>query len=151
MFDEDIQDDTIVTFGYIPQLGPGVGTLMPNSGGRPGVTYAQVCTHNLVRAMREGWEQVKDSEPYVVVGPSGEAAVMLLCSGKPIRGGRSASGACKCKIDREIYTLTGFEDPDACSKEEPDGTEKPRVGQNAARPKESKPRDEGIQARQPSI
>ena len=140
-------EEAVITFGYVPTLGPGTGTLMPRTGGVTGVEYAQVCTHHIVKAKRDpdgSWGPIVDAEPYVISGPDGDAEVVLLCKGEPIRGASSLAGAQICKIDREIYTLTGFKDPD--DVEEP--TKKPAGT-------ESKGKDlkgtTGIQARQPSV
>jgi len=70
-------DDTVIVFGYVPTLGPGPGTLMPRTGGLPGVKYAQICTNHVIKARREGWDGVRDAEPYIISGPAGEAECML--------------------------------------------------------------------------
>lgn len=135
-------DESVITFGYIPTLGPGPGTLMPRTGGVAGVEYAQICTQHIVKAKRDGYGPIVDAEPYVIEGPDGEAEVVLLCKGTPIRGASSLGGAQICRIDRDIYVLTGFEDPDGKQVEEtPDKPESKVVSQSP----------EGIQARQPSV
>jgi len=134
-------EESVITFGYVPVLGPGPGTLMPRTGGVAGVEYAQVCTHHIVKAKRDpegSWGPIVDAEPYVISGPDGEAEVVLLCRGEPIPGASSLGGAQLCQIDNEIYTLTGFKDP---SNVEDKPAAKPEVKSGTGPP----------QARQPSV
>lgn len=141
--------DEIITFGYIPWLGPGPGTLMPNSGGMAGVEYAIVCTHHIVKARKDGgYGPVKDAEPFIISGPKGEAECVLLCRGEPMRGVSSLGGAQECEIDVEIYELTGFPDPD---EETVDGETEPSGSEVDAGQGESSQGDVGIQIRQPSV
>ena len=136
---DETAEESVITFGYVPTLGPGTGTLMPRTGGVAGVEYAQVCTHHIVKAKKWGWGPIVDAEPYVIEGPSGDAEVVLLCKGEPIRGASSLGGAQICRIDREIYTLTGYEDPDG--EDTVDGDV----------PSEQTGDTPSIQARQPSV
>jgi hypothetical protein len=145
-----MDESPIITFDYIPRLGPGPGTLMPTSGGQAGVEYAQVCTHHVVRARREGWKPVPNAEPYVISGPDGFAEVMLMQIGDAIRGAPAVGGAQICRVDREVYTLTGYQDPDAI-KEPRDGKAKSGKREEPPSEKEGLAGDEGIQARQPSV
>lgn len=137
---DETAEESVITFNYIPVLGPGPGTLMPRTGGIAGVEYAQICTHHIVKAKRAGFGPIVDAEPYVIVGPDGEAEVVLLCQGEPIKGASSLGGAQVCHLDREIFTLTGYKDTDDV---EDTGT-KPSQGKDGKGPG-------GIQERKPSV
>lgn len=140
-------DEEIVTFGYVPMLGPGPGTLMPRTGGLPGVKYAQICTNHVIKARRYGWDGVRDAEPYIISGPAGEAECMLMCQGKPIRNASPMGGSQVCELDREIFVLTGFEDPDG----DPEDSKKPDKPEGTQKGGKDVKGDTGIQARQPSV
>jgi hypothetical protein len=96
---------------HIPQL----KKLMPQNGGRPGVTYLQCCIHNLRKAQdmteKEGgpWGFISGgSKVYTIVGPRGAADMQLMCKGEPIPGGDPKSGVCECFVDGDVEELTGL-------------------------------------------
>ncbi len=118
----------IPSYDHIPSL----WDLMPNSGGQPGITYAQVCTHNAGKAQTEGWGQIlgRDGRPakfYAIEGPKGKAEMVLLGQGKAIPGGEPPSGARECLVDNEVVRLTGFE-PDSKNPIEVKVVEKKKPG-----------------------
>lgn len=96
-----------LTFDHVPEL----WELMPNEGW-PGVTYAQVCVHNVKHA-RDREERpanlrpIQDAFYYSITGPRGEAQMALVGCGKPIPGAAPESGARLFFTDGEVTRITG--------------------------------------------
>lgn len=96
-------------FKHIPKL----TELLPSTGGIPGIVYAQICVHNRKRAQNEGWKQIQGAKIYTILGPDDRVDMELLAKGTPVLGQGPESGARKCWVDTEVYTLTGHVDPKA--------------------------------------
>ena len=93
--------DEVEVFNYIPQL-----TDLVTHGGTPGYTYAQVCSHHLHKARREGYSLV-NRDAYVIAGTVGEADMILMVKGEADPLLSPLSGARLCLVDLEVETLTG--------------------------------------------
>ena len=91
-----------VTFDHLPDL----WDLLPN-GGWPGVIYALVAAKNAVSARANGLQPIRGADYFVVNGPAGSAAVMLMGHGAPIPGASPDSGARELLVDGDIGTSTG--------------------------------------------
>ena len=88
---------------------PNLKELLPNTGGIPGVQYAQVSTENLRKAQDEGWLKISGAQKlYTIIGPSGKVDCELYAKGKPIPGQGSGSGKRICWVDGVIYSKTGL-------------------------------------------
>jgi hypothetical protein len=89
-------------FDFVPSL----RDLLSN-GGLPGLEYAQVCTHHLLRAQteEEPWLMVNRAA-YQITGPKGAADMVLMVRGKEIRTANT-SGARRCSVDTDVEVLTG--------------------------------------------
>jgi len=99
---------------------PDLWTLMPSTGGVPGVVYLQCNVTNVKRAQNEGWLHIEGrAYVYTIVGPKGRVDCQLYCKGTPIPGQGSRSGARECQVDVSIYHLTGLEEELAEESTEP--------------------------------
>jgi hypothetical protein len=92
------------TYDHIPEL----VELLPNTGGQPGLTYAQVCTHNARKAQDNGWKKVRGAKVYSIVTNKGIADMELLCKGEQAKGLDTKSGKRECLIDWAVQDLTGL-------------------------------------------
>ena len=92
------------TYDHIPAL----KELLPNTGGQPGLEYAQVCTHNLRKAQDNGWSRVRGAKTYSIVTNEGIADMELLCKGKQAKGLDTHSGKRRCLVDWAVQDLTGL-------------------------------------------
>ena len=108
-----IEDNESFMFQTIPSL----KELLPSTAGIPGIQYAQICVNNMKRAQNDGWKRIQGAKIYTVLGPDGRADMELLAQGKVISGQAYDSGARRCWIDPNVYTLTGHSNP----KEKPNG------------------------------
>lgn len=94
-------------FDHVPAL----HELLPN-GGWPGVTYAQVCVHNVANATaREerpaNLRPIEGTMYYEIYGPKGRAQMALVGTGRAIPGASPAAGARLFFTDGEVARLTG--------------------------------------------
>ena len=99
----------VTTYSFVPTLRD-----LLRTAGVPGVGYAQVCLHNLRAVLADkaaDWAQAGGVGVYTIKGPRGEAEVMLLCVGAPIKGQDPFSGARICWYDEDIGKATGYETP----------------------------------------
>lgn len=96
--------EDLLEFSYVPEL----RDLLPKNRGLPGVIYAQVCVHHAKAAQDLGWRMVHGTGYYSIVGPRGRADMVLMCSGKPIRGAAPQAGARRLLADEDILKLTGL-------------------------------------------
>ena len=94
--------DELDNFDHIPQL-----TELTQHGGTPGYTYAQVCSHHLTKARREGWSLV-NRDAYVIVGTKGHADMILMVKGEPNTLLSPLAGLRQCQVDLEVEILTGL-------------------------------------------
>ncbi len=103
----------IAVYEFIPTLGPGPPerNLLPQSGGRPGFTYAQVPTSERARAREEGWEGLDPPLFFAIRGPKGQIELELVARGAPIPGEPSQSGARLCTVHGDVQTVTGIQIP----------------------------------------
>ncbi len=101
------QEPEAVSYNHIPFL----AELLPQYRGMPGFVYAQVCTQTLVRAQSEGWQHLGDRKVYTIVGPQGQADMILLTRGQPIPGQSPDAGARLCGVDNLVQELTGLTIP----------------------------------------
>lgn len=105
----DISEDrTRTVYDHIPKL----HELLPNAGW-PGVTYAQVCVHNIKHASDRvekpaNLRPIRGTSYYSISGPLGEAQMALVGCGKPIHGAAPEGGARVCYTDGEVSKLTGI-------------------------------------------
>ena len=106
----EIEDDSRrIVFDHIPHL----RELLQN-GGWPGVTYVQVCVHNL-KAAADRQERPSRLRPirgatyYSIQGPKGRADMALVGSGTPIPGASPDSGARLFFTDGEVEDRTGLQ------------------------------------------
>jgi hypothetical protein len=91
-------------YDHIPTL----NELMPQTGGIPGVTYAQIATHNLSKAQDAGYGKVSGKQlVYTIQGPNGVADCELYATGQPIPGQDTTNGRRKCYVDIDIKRATG--------------------------------------------
>jgi hypothetical protein len=90
------------SYDHIPRL----RELLPN-GGWPGVTYAQVCIHNL-KAASDRTERpanlrpIRGSSYYTIMGPNGTASMALVGCGQPIPGAAPEGGERLFFTDGEV-------------------------------------------------
>jgi hypothetical protein len=104
---DDAPELLVEQFDHIPQL----QELMRNAG-RPGLEYAQICTHHLLKAQTDihptkgGWLMV-NRPAYVIEGPKGKAEMVLMTRGQEITSPSASAGARKCVVDTDIEKLTG--------------------------------------------
>jgi len=80
--------------------------------GWPGITYAQVCVHNLMRAKERAQAPahltlIGGTSYYTIVGPKGEVSMALVGRGKRIPGAAPEAGARLFFTDGEVEELTG--------------------------------------------
>jgi len=80
--------------------------------GWPGITYAQVCVHNLMRAKERAQAPahltlIGGTSYYTVVGPKGQVSMALVGCGKQIPGAAPEAGARLFFTDGEVEELTG--------------------------------------------
>ena len=93
---------------YLFDRVPTLEELLPQTGGRPGVTYAMVATSNLRKAQEQGWERLAGNTPiWTVEGPKGTVDFELWGRGKPIPGQDPNSSRCLCYVDKSIREDTG--------------------------------------------
>ncbi len=87
---------------------PNLRTLIGHDG-IPGVEYAIIDTSNLLRAQKEGWEEIsqRGSRVFPIRGPLGESACKLLGRGKPIPG-QQLGVVCHVFVDRTVKERTGL-------------------------------------------
>lgn len=95
---------------------PTLRQLMPQTGGIPGFSYAQVIVSNLTKLQNDPdatWYKTKDLEDaYTIKGPKGSADVVLCCTGKAIPGQDPSAGARICWVDQSILNRTGLMVPE---------------------------------------
>ena len=97
----------VTTYQYVPTLKD-----LLRTAGVSGVGYLQACLHNLRLVLADraaDWAQAGGVGVYTIKGPKGEAEVMLLCVGSPIKGQDPHSGARICWYDEDIGKATGYE------------------------------------------
>ena len=102
---------TARTFDHVPKISD---LLVTPSGVRhvhAGVEYAQVCTHNQMRAQEHGLKATGGVTLYSIIGPKGTAEVALMCTGKPVPGSDTVACIPPLWNDVEIATLTGLSLP----------------------------------------
>jgi len=80
--------------------------------GWPGITYAQVCVHNLMRAKERTQAPahltlIGGTSYYTIAGPKGEVSMALVGRGKRIPGAAPEAGARLFFTDGEVEELTG--------------------------------------------
>jgi hypothetical protein len=90
-------------FDHIPKLGPAKpgdrrGSLLPQEGGRPGLTYAQVPLRHVrqLEAADPPWFPMFDTCRYTIVGPKGSIDMELMAQGSIISGVPASAVKCPC-------------------------------------------------------
>ncbi len=126
-------EEKFVFKGMIPKIGPSFkGEKVPallETGGIPGVLYAQFPVTHMRRAQANNWQQVlgKSGQPlpiYAIDGPSGRVDCVLLAKGRAIPGTARTSQKCVCRVHKEIKRITGLGgngDPSGTLTDTPDG------------------------------
>ena len=99
-----------VGFDHLPTL----EDLLPGPRWWLGVTYAEICTHNQLKARNlHGLSVLRGgSAAYTINGPRGTAEVILMGVGIPIPGASPHQGRPELYHDAEIARLTGLTIPD---------------------------------------
>jgi hypothetical protein len=77
-------------------------------GGRPGVTYAYILSKNLNRAQKQGWAMLHRCPGFTVVGPKGQADMVIMGRDEPIEGASPESCANILLVDTEADNVTGL-------------------------------------------
>lgn len=93
----------MTAYTAIPSLVQLIGT-----SGRPGVRYAIVLTSHMLRAQKEGWEDLAGgTKVFPIEGPKGTAECVLRAKGKPIK---SQQGQYKSPmfVDKGVREATGL-------------------------------------------
>ena len=122
---------------YVYDHIPTLKELLPASGGRPGVQYAQVTSERLWLAQKSEFRKVSGAQMmYTIRGPKGEVHCELYGEGRPIKGQGSKSGKRICWLDTLIREKTGLLRPN----EKPPIEVAPRLV-----PTEEKPKGGGTQ------
>ena len=96
-------DDETERFSYVPQLSE-----LLQYGGSPGYTYAQVCTHNLMKGRKDGYSLV-NRDAYLIEGSKGQAEMILMVKGEENTLLSPTSGMRKCFVDKDVAKLTGIQ------------------------------------------
>jgi hypothetical protein len=101
-------------YDHIPRLGPHRptdtrGSLLPDGGGLPGLTYYQVPVGLKKLAQNDGWLEIVGCKTYTIVGPSGTIDCELLAKGAIIKGLDPMSSARPCLTDELIFEVTGLD------------------------------------------
>lgn len=77
-------------------------------GGLPGFEYALVAGENASRFKGDGWELVRQIPVLTVIGPDGEASVLLMGKGERIPGADPSNGVRVWWVDPALEKLTGI-------------------------------------------
>lgn len=88
-------------FDHIPKLGPAKpgdrrGSLLPQEGGRAGLTYLQAPLRYARQLEAAGWFPMFDACRYTIIGPKGHIDMELMAQGREIRGVPASGVKCRC-------------------------------------------------------